>query len=65
MASLSELLEEELTVSQTVQNLQQLLYEKSEQLLMGGLQTEELEHYQFYLQRVFERNQKMLARNGG
>ncbi|RXH50932.1 lipoate--protein ligase family protein [Kurthia gibsonii] len=65
MASLSELLEEELTVSQTVQNLQQLLYEKSEQLLMGGLQAEELEHYQFYLQRVFERNQKMLARNDG
>ncbi|GEK32174.1 octanoyl-[GcvH]:protein N-octanoyltransferase [Kurthia zopfii] len=61
MASLSELLEEELTVSQTVQNLQKFLYEHSDELLMGGLQQDELEQYGFYLQRVFERNQKMLA----
>lgn len=62
MASLSELLDEELTVSQTVQNLQMLLYRSSEQLLMGGLQESELEQYQFYLQRVFDRNKKMLTR---
>lgn len=62
MASLSELLGEELTVSQTVQNLQMLLYRSSEQLLMGGLQEDELEQYQFYLQRVFDRNKKMLTR---
>ncbi|MEG0380430.1 MAG: lipoate--protein ligase family protein [Kurthia sp.] len=61
MASLSELLEEELTISQTVQNLQKFLYEHSDELLMGGLQQDELEQYGFYLQRVFERNQKMLA----
>lgn len=62
MASLSELLGEELTVSQTVQDLQLLLYQSSEQLLMGGLQDSELEQYQFYLQRVFDRNKKMLTR---
>lgn len=62
MASLSELLGEELTVSQTVQDLQLLLYQTSEQLLMGGLQDSELEQYQFYLQRVFDRNKKMLTR---
>lgn len=62
MASLSELLGEELTVSQTVQDLQMLLYQSSEQLLMGGLQDSELEQYQFYLQRVFDRNKKMLTR---
>jgi len=61
MASLSELLEEELTISQTVQNLQKFLYDHSDELLMGGLQQDELEQYGFYLQRVFERNQKMLA----
>ncbi|GEK35044.1 lipoate--protein ligase family protein [Kurthia sibirica] len=65
MASLSELLGEELTVSQTVQNLQQLLFHRSNQLVMGGLQPEELEQYNFYLNRVFERNQKMLASKEG
>lgn len=65
MASLSELLQEELTVSQTVQNLQHLMYEHSEQLLIGGLQQEDMEQYEFYLQRVFERNKKMLATKEG
>lgn len=65
MASLSELLQEELTVSQTVQNLQHLMYEYSEQLLIGGLQQEDMEQYEFYLNRVFARNKKMLALNEG
>lgn len=65
MASLSELTGEELTVSQTVQNLQHLLYQHSEELLLGGLQQDDMVHYEFYLQRVFERNQKMLARKEG
>lgn len=65
MASLSELLQEELTISQTVQNLQHILHANSEQLLIGGLQQEDMEQYEFYLKRVFERNKKMLAPNEG
>ncbi|MBQ0138630.1 MAG: lipoate--protein ligase family protein [Kurthia sp.] len=65
MASLSELLQEELTVSQTVQDLQRIMYEHSEQLVVGGLQQEDMEQYEFYLHRVFERNKKMLAPNEG
>lgn len=65
MASLSELLNEELTVAQTVQDLQKLLFTKSNQLVMGGLLPEEVEKYTFYLNRVFERNQKMLVSKEG
>lgn len=65
MASLSELLGEELTVSQTVQNLQLLMRKYAEELLFGGLQEDEMEQYEFYLQRVFARNQKMLAGKEG
>ncbi len=62
MASLSELLEMQLTVSDVVIRIQLLLRELAEHVDMGGLKPEEMELYTFYLKRVFERNQKMLAR---
>ncbi|MFE6166545.1 lipoate--protein ligase family protein [Viridibacillus arvi] len=61
MASLSELLNEKLTVQQTVIDLQKLLMELSDELKIGSLQQEEMELYSFYLNRVFERNKKMLS----
>ena len=60
MASLSELLEMELTVSDIIIRTQLLLRELSGDLQMGGFTPEELELYGFYLKRVVERNQKML-----
>ncbi|WP_102693146.1 lipoate--protein ligase family protein [Rummeliibacillus pycnus] len=63
MASLSELLDEPLTVEQTVIELQQLLATLCNELLMGTLQTEEMDLYSFYLKRVFDRNQSMLSKN--
>lgn len=60
MASLSELLGEEITVQQTVIELQNLLALLSDQLAIGQFQEEEIELYSFYLKRVFERNQSML-----
>lgn len=62
MASLSELLDEKLTVQQTVIDLQKLLMELSDELQIGSLQQEEMELYSFYLNRVFERNKKMLSK---
>ncbi|KOO49766.1 lipoate--protein ligase family protein [Viridibacillus arvi] len=62
MASLSELLNEKLTVQQTVIDLQKLLMELSDELKIGSLQQEEMELYSFYLNRVFERNKKMLSK---
>lgn len=62
MASLSELLGKSLTVSDVVIRLQLLLRKLAEHVDMGGLKPEEMELYTFYLNRVFERNQKMLAR---
>ena len=62
MASLSELLDMPLTVSDVVIRIQLLLRELADQVEMGGLKPEEMELYTFYLNRVFERNQKMLAR---
>jgi octanoyl-[GcvH]:protein N-octanoyltransferase len=61
MASLSELLEMPLTVSDVVIRTQLLLRELADNVDMGGLKPEEMELYTFYLNRVFERNQKMLA----
>ena len=60
MASLSELLEMPLTVSEVVIRIQILLQSLGDQVLMGGLKPEEIELYSFYLNRVFERNKKML-----
>lgn len=63
MASLSELLDVPLTVNDVNIRTQLLLRALSEEdIQMGGLMTEEMELYLFYLNRVVERNQKMLAR---
>lgn len=62
MASLSELLELPLTVSEVVIRIQLLLRQLAGTVDMGGIKPEEIELYSFYLKRVVERNQKMLAR---
>ena len=62
MASLSELLDMRLTVNDVVIRIQLMLRELADQVEIGGLKPEEMELYTFYLNRVFERNQKMLAR---
>ncbi len=63
MASLNELLDESLTVQQTVLTLHQLLISLSDEMKIGTLQTDEMELYTFYLKRVLERNQSMLSKN--
>lgn len=62
MASLSELLNEKITVQETVINLQTLLQSLSSTFQPLQLKEEETELYIFYLKRVLERNEKMLAR---
>ena len=62
MASLSELLNEKITVQETVLNLQTLLQNLSSNFQPIQLNEEETELYTFYLKRVLERNEKMLAR---
>ncbi|KXH83930.1 lipoate--protein ligase family protein [Sporosarcina sp. HYO08] len=61
MASLSDLLDMPLTVSDVVIRTQLLLRNLAEDIVMEGFNSEEMELYAFYLQRVVERNQKMLA----
>lgn len=61
MASLSELLGTELTVSDIVIRVQLLLQSFSNDVVVGGIQADEMELYSFYLHRVFERNKKMLV----
>lgn len=63
MASLSELLDINLTVQDTVVRLQQVLQEMADDVELMPLQPEEMELYGFYLQRVFDRNKKMLTKN--
>jgi octanoyl-[GcvH]:protein N-octanoyltransferase len=60
MASLSELLNLELTVSDVNMRVQMLLHSLSENVATGGFQDDEIELYTFYLNRVVERNKKML-----
>lgn len=62
MASLSELVDPDLTVEGVVIRLQQLLHQLSEEVRPQSFYDEELTVYGFYLQRVFERNAKMLER---
>ncbi|QCR31378.1 lipoate--protein ligase family protein [Lysinibacillus sp. SGAir0095] len=62
MASLSELLNMPLTVQDTVFRLQAVLKQLSNQNMVQSLNEEELELYTFYLKRVLERNEKMLAK---
>ena len=60
MASLSELLGMPLTVSDVVIRVQLLLRTLADNVVMGGFNAEEMELYTFYLNRVVERNKKML-----
>ncbi len=62
MASLTELLGVPLTVSDVVIRIQHLLRQLSSTVDVGGFKPEEMELYTFYLNRVVERNKKMLAK---
>lgn len=62
MASLSELLQIPITVQDVVIRLQQLLQQLATDVQAMPLQQDELELYHFYLQRVVERNDKMLEK---
>lgn len=61
MASLEELLGVSLTVSDVVIRIQTLLKKISENVKLESFQTEEMDLYSFYLNRVLERNKKMLS----
>ena len=60
MASLSELLNLELTVSDVNVRVQMLLRTLAENVSTGGFHDDEMDMYAFYLKRVVERNKKML-----
>ncbi len=60
MASLSELLNEAFTVEQIIIRLQHVLRNLAEHVYPSYLNDEENEKYVFYLNRVLERNKKML-----
>lgn len=60
MASLSELIDASLTVEAVVIRLQQLLNNMAEEIRVEPFHDEELTLYTFYLQRVLDRNTKML-----
>lgn len=62
MASLSELMNKEITVQETVFRIPQILQSVSENIVYNPLNNEENELYAFYLNRVFERNQKLLSK---
>ncbi len=62
MASLSELVDPKLTVEAVVIRLQQLLYHLAQEVRPQSFYDEEITLYGSYLQRVFERNAKMLER---
>ena len=60
MASLSELLNLKLTVSDVNIRVQTLLRSLAENVAIGGFHEDEMDMYTFYLNRVVERNKKML-----
>ncbi len=62
MASLSELIDASLTVEAVVIRLQQLLNNMAEEIRVESFHDDELTLYAFYLQRILERNTKMLDR---
>ncbi|MCM3756027.1 lipoate--protein ligase family protein [Sporosarcina aquimarina] len=62
MASLSELLDQPLTVQDVNLRIQHQLNVLAENVQSGGFRDEEMELYTFYLNRVVERNAKMIAR---
>ena len=62
MASLNELLDTTFTVEDIVIRIQQLLYQLSTNVVSQSVLQEEMELYHFYMQRVVERNKKMLQK---
>lgn len=60
MASLEELLGIQLTVNDVVIRVQRLLQVLGERVNVGGFYEDEMDMYAFYLNRVVERNKKML-----
>jgi len=60
MASLSQLMGVDLTVQQVVERIQTLLQENVEVEESATLREAELEKFDFYYNRIIERNQKML-----
>ena len=60
MASLSELLNLKLTVSDVNIRVQTLLRSLAEEVTTGGFHEDEMDMYAFYLNRVVDRNKKML-----
>lgn len=62
MASLEELLGISLTVSDVVIRAQNMLQRLVDEVVLESFTTNEIELYSFYLQRVLDRNQKMLTK---
>jgi octanoyl-[GcvH]:protein N-octanoyltransferase len=62
MASLNELLNTSFSVQDIVIRIQQVLQQLSTNIVSQSVTQEEMELYQFYLQRVVDRNKKMLAK---
>lgn len=61
MASLEELLGIPLTIGDVMIRLQTVLNGLADRVIFSGFQAEEMELYTFYLNRVVERNRKMLV----
>ncbi|MGG0645136.1 lipoate--protein ligase family protein [Sporosarcina gallistercoris] len=61
MASLSELLDQPLTVQEVNLRVQQQLHLLADSVQSGGFRDEEMELYTYYLNRVVERNAKMIV----
>ncbi|MFJ5769477.1 biotin/lipoate A/B protein ligase family protein [Psychrobacillus sp. NPDC093180] len=62
MASLNELLNESFTVQDIVIRVQQVLQQLSTKIVSQSVTQDEMELYQFYMQRVVDRNKKMLTK---
>lgn len=62
MASISELMDKEITVWETVYRIPQILQTVSKNVIYHPLTEDENELYAFYLKRVFERNKKLLSK---
>ncbi|WP_144512057.1 lipoate--protein ligase family protein [Bacillus sp. FJAT-22090] len=60
MASLNELLNTSFTVEDIVIRIQQVLQQLSTNIVSQSVMQDEMELYQFYMQRVIDRNRKML-----
>ncbi|WP_391119857.1 biotin/lipoate A/B protein ligase family protein [Psychrobacillus sp. L3] len=62
MASLNELLDTNCTVEDIVIRIQQVLQHLSTNVVSQSVTQDEMELYQFYMQRVVDRNKKMLTK---